>query len=767
MLLLASLRSRLLVVVAAAVTPFVLSAALSGARARSVTLSSMRETSLARARTTARNLDEHLRTVDQLLDAAAAQVRQSRSTMRPLAVRGVSDTVLERSLSIALLDTSGRRTGALIGATSRIDNIPQARRRTLVLSALSNVLQSDTRGNTSSTFVDEGAVRTETDSIAMIIVRPVVRSRVRCDCPADVSGAVVAVLSDAAVRSLLGSDSLPDGSVAVLTGRSGGLLGRPRSPERWTERDARDTAVLAAGVEREGVLDLEGQDGVMRSVGYAALTRLPWRVYVGVPRSVLTGRVDAQLRDALMLAALSLAIAALGVIVAARAFSGPMQTLVADTQRLAAGALSHRTDVAYDGGDVGALGAALNTLAETLEAKRKAMHEDQRLAAEIFETSPVATWVADASPDPATTGRISLANSAAYRLFGASGDSLTGRRDMELLDASWANLLRPPPAVIEHPTRLIQSGRGKITSIDGVSREYDLHVTFVPHTRHLMRVVTVMSVTPPVAAAISPPMSEASESALVAFAGHVSDDFSHVLHGLAGFSQLAIDSTDDPDMHLVAIERIRDLSAHGLALARQLQSFARHDSLQPELIDANALVSEAAQAMAESLGNQIELNVQYTAAPALVTGDVSLLQQVVTTLIANARDAMPAGGTLTLATTLVDVPAQSPQSAAVPPGQYVVVTVADTGTGMTVDARRHMFDPYWSTKRQQSGGTGLGLAAVAGIAHEHGWTISVDSEPAVGTAFSVFIPMADDDVPDAPPTATTQSSLETLPARST
>ncbi len=766
---LASLRSRLLAVVGAAIAPFVLYAALSGARARSVAISTLRETSLSHARAVARSLDARLSSVDQMLDAATVQVRLPRVDTRVPQSTTSGDTFLDSALSIALLDTSGRRAGLLIGSASRIDSIPLARRRTLVLSALSSTLQSPIRGSTSSTYVDEGIVRTERDSIAMIIVRPVVRGRIRCNCPADASGAVVAVVSDAAVRTLLGSDSLPEGGVAVLTGRSGGLLGRPQAPERWTERDSRDTAVVAAGVAREGVLELDGQDGVRRSVGFAALKRLPWRVYVGVPQSSSTGRLNSQLRDALMLAALALAIAVLGVIVASRSLGGPLQTLVADTKRLAAGALSHRSEVAGDPGELGALGAAMNSLAETLEAKRKAMHEGQRLAAEMFDTSPVASWVADASPDPVTTGRISQANSAAYRLFGGGGDSLTGRRDTELLDASCAHLVVPPPGMIEHPARLIRSGRGTISSADGSSREYDIHVTFVPHARHLVRVVTVMETVPRTATPAAPPRpapdTTASDNATVSFAGHVAENFSHVMQGLAGFSQLALETAEDPDVQQIALERLRDLASDGLAVAGQLRSYARHDVLQLELTDANALLSEAAQTMADSLGSQIELDMQYNVSPAPVSADVPLLTQVLETLIATARDAMPAGGTLTLTTTLLEVPSESSDPAAVPPGPYIVITIANTGMGLTADARLHLFEPYWSTRQQQHGGTGLGLAAVAGIAQQHGWALGVESEPQVGTAIFLYLPLAADGGPDSAVEGD-QSSLETVPARS-
>jgi signal transduction histidine kinase len=126
---------------------------------------------------------------------------------------------------------------------------------------------------------------------------------------------------------------------------------------------------------------------------------------------------------------------------------------------------------------------------------------------------------------------------------------------------------------------------------------------------------------------------------------------------------------------------------------------------------------------------------------------------------------MPAGGTLTLATTFVAVPFDANALYAAPPGQYIVLTIADTGVGMAPGATRQMFEPYYSTKSELHSGAGLGLASVRGIANEHGWVISVDSESEVGTAVSIYMPLAPD-VDDALPADDDQSTLETVPARS-
>ena len=204
-----------------------------------------------------------------------------------------------------------------------------------------------------------------------------------------------------------------------------------------------------------------------------------------------------------------------------------------------------------------------------------------------------------------------------------------------------------------------------------------------------------------------------------------------------------------------------------MALTRQVQSFARRDALQLSVIDANESLTEAVQAMAGTLGRDVELDVLYNVSPAQVVADPFLLNQIVIALISNARDAMPAGGTLTLATTFVEIPEEEPDVPyAAPPGQYIVMTIADTGTGMSTEAQRQMFEPFWSTKRAEGHGVGLALAAAHGIAVQHGWVIGVDSEAEIGTAVSVYMPVAGAVASDASEGTDDQSTLETIPARS-
>ena len=783
----ASLRSRLLVVVAAAITPFVLYAGLSAAQAKTSADSVVKAESLTRAKASARRFDDRLQTIELLLESAMARVTRPSPNGISLPMADSLPNQFTKAWSIAVIDTGGRRVTSLLGSASRIDAIPRDRRTALVSMAIVNERQ---KRNGPSTFVDEGVTRAAGDSIAMMIVRAIPRPASVCHCLADTRGALAAVLSDASVQSMLGVDSLPDGGVAVLMGRSGLPLGHIITPGRWVERDVPDTSMLGVSVATEGVTGIVGLDGERRTVGFAGLTRLPWRVYIGLARTKVSVVPDQRLRDALMLTLLALTIALVGVVLASRAYSAPLQTLIADTRRLAAGALSHRTDVAERGGELGALGVAMNTLAADLEQKRKATQDEITQAISVFAQSPLPIWISDAAAQGPSRDRIRQANAAAARIFGVTTGALVGQRDTELFDdvgAALLSLSAKDQAADRVPPRRL--GRAAVLTTTATHRDCLLSVSHVASSRGTLRIVTVMDAPVPpdlvaespavpqptaleseeIQTAVAPVVSSALESAesqamLVAFAGHIADEFTGLLQGLAGYTQLAADSTDDLDMQAVALERVRALASHGLSFARQVRAFGRRDALDMSVIDANETISALLEGMGAQLGSEVELDVRFNVTPALVRADPELLGQLVSSLLANARDAMPNGGTLSVATTMLDVAEDPDVPYAAPPGSYIVLTVADTGVGMTADAQTKMFEPFWSTKDGTGHSVGLALAAARGIAFEHGWVIGVDSEQQVGTAVSIYMPLN----VGLRPTAShddDHSTRETVPAR--
>jgi PAS domain S-box-containing protein len=209
-------------------------------------------------------------------------------------------------------------------------------------------------------------------------------------------------------------------------------------------------------------------------------------------------------------------------------------------------------------------------------------------------------------------------------------------------------------------------------------------------------------------------------------AGGMAHDFNNLLGGIIGQCVLARTQTAE-ERTLAALSRIETAAHRGADLTAKLMAFARKSVLQPRPVDLGALIVETAALLSASLPQNIRIVTKIEPALPLVHGDPTQLQQVVLNLCVNARDAMPDGGVLTLSAESV-------------PGN-VLVEVTDTGTGMTEDVLRHLYEPFFTTKKAGKG-TGLGLSVVFGIVSSHGGRISCRSEPGKGSRFSLRLPLA-------------------------
>jgi nitrogen-specific signal transduction histidine kinase len=771
----ASLRNRLILVVTAAILPIVLYLAFTSTREKNLAATALQTEALARARATAELLDDRMRTVNEMLDSAMMLVN-SPGDRGPMQIVDSKPNPLASALSIAFLDSAGRRRRVLLGDGERVEAVP-LRRRALLAAATVSAQRGKTLGAVTD-LVEEGDEREPSDSIAMIVVRPVQRRTSACRCLADTVGVVVAVLSDKGMQSLLGSDALPANAVAVLMGRMKSI-GRIARPTRWIDNFNSDPSVVAAGVQSEGSFVVRGLDDVERFVGFAKLARLPWRVFIGLPVASTSPLASHGARDAIALAVISLLIGIGGVLLALRGFANPLKRLIADIKHLAAGDLAHRSELAKNSGDIGAAGVALNVLAADLEVEREQTLQELERAMQVFEESPVAMWLSDASSATAQSGRITSANAAAAKLLGVPANALVGQRDDELIDAGSAHLLGAVSG--GSPLPAPRQGNARLLAADRSRRECVLSVTHLDGGAHPVRLVTAQEVpsrataepipastsVPAAAAAaaaapqtpvLTPPArvtndpsavtsdgaDAASDHVVVDFAGRVADEFNEVLIGVAGFTQLALENTHDPDMQGMALKRIRELSGHGLDVARRMQSYGGRAMSSGIVVDVNATLADALSTLEGALQPDIELDLRYTSSPAVVRADPAMLHDAATALIVNAREAMPDGGTLTVATTFVEVPSDRGDQYAAAPGRYIVLTLADTGHGMTRETQARMFDPFFTTRERR--GAGLGLAALAGIAREHGWVINVDSEVGVGTAISIYMPLAIDPI---------------------
>lgn len=215
-------------------------------------------------------------------------------------------------------------------------------------------------------------------------------------------------------------------------------------------------------------------------------------------------------------------------------------------------------------------------------------------------------------------------------------------------------------------------------------------------------------------------------------AGGVAHDFNNLLTAIRGYAELARGGVGPGDDALGDLDQIVLAADRAAELTRQLLAFSRRQVLQPSVCDPAEIVAGVIPLLRRLLGEHIEL-VTHTA-PQLgrVKVDLSQLEQVIVNLAVNARDAMPAGGTLTI------------ETANDSSGRYVALMVSDTGAGIDQSTLSHIFEPFFTTK-EPGRGTGMGLATVHGIVHQSGGSIHVETEPGRGSTFTVLLPVATDE----------------------
>ena len=248
-------------------------------------------------------------------------------------------------------------------------------------------------------------------------------------------------------------------------------------------------------------------------------------------------------------------------------------------------------------------------------------------------------------------------------------------------------------------------------------------------------------------------------------AGGVAHDFNNLLTVIMGCGELLLEQLDPTDDRSELAREIHTTARRAAGLTRQLLAFSRRQKLEPVLIDLNELIIDAKKLLTRLIGEDVELVTSLDARPAQVRADPQQISQIVMNLAVNARDAMPDGGLLTVATRNQPVTSQQAAAQIIPPGHYVLLSVTDTGCGMSADLQAKIFEPFFTTKSKGKG-TGMGLATVFGIVQQSGGHIRCDSALNEGTTFTVYLPAAaataDDDAAPPPVPEGRQGGGETI-----
>jgi signal transduction histidine kinase/ActR/RegA family two-component response regulator len=241
-------------------------------------------------------------------------------------------------------------------------------------------------------------------------------------------------------------------------------------------------------------------------------------------------------------------------------------------------------------------------------------------------------------------------------------------------------------------------------------------------------------------------------------AGGVAHDFNNLLTAIIGYTDIVLNGMQPRDPHRVDAEQIARAAMRAAELTRQVLSFSRREKQKATVLNLNTAVLKVEPTLRRVIGEDITLIIAPKATRPLVSVDAGQIEQVILNLTVNARDAMPKGGRLTVETTNVVLDQQTAadiQDAHA--GDFVQLSVADTGSGMPPEVRARMFEPYFTTK-DVGKGTGLGLSTAYGIVRQSDGHIRVASEVGMGTTFRILLPRAEAEV-----TADPDSSVQKLP----
>jgi len=346
----------------------------------------------------------------------------------------------------------------------------------------------------------------------------------------------------------------------------------------------------------------------------------------------------------------------------------------------------------------------------------------------IFDHVSDALFIADDS------GRILDANPAACALTGLSVEELRETPLLTVLPES-ANATSIPRSLSLHNGNVAKLNR--VLQIDAAA--------FAPG----VLVYTVRDLTNQ--SRLEEQLAQSQKmDAVGQLAGGVAHDFNNILTVIMSYSSLLLSDFEEKDPRREDVQEISNAATRASGLTSQLLAFSRKQLLEPRVISVNSVVIGLEKLLRRLIGEDIELATTLEPDLFLIHADPGQLEQVLINLSVNARDAMPDGGRLHITTSNTELfMGHTDGRLAAAPGEYIMVAVTDTGTGMTREVQNRVFEPFFTTKLQGKG-TGLGLSTVYGIVKQSGGDVWIYSEPGHGTTFKVYFPRVTDREADAP-----------------
>ncbi len=554
---------------------------------------------------------------------------------------------------------------------------------------------------------------------------------------------------DQAAQILAGLALNPDFVSAVVTDQSDSEFVRFGSTTRRATTDIAATAAI-----------LLEDVGEPRPIGRLSITLSRDRIFAQQRAAIAKSAYNATIDIAMVFLA-----AFIGIYLITR----PMEAIIAAMLRVAKGDTDQQTPYIGRRDQLGALAMAVEAFRGEI-SRRKGVEEELRathaklesrvsertaelrvLNSALLESEEMARGIVDTALDAFIqmdeAGKVVNWNRQAEAIFGWSREEAVGN----LL----ADMIIPENYRTRHGEGLVQFLRNGDSSVlgkrfeidarrrDGREIKVELAVTALRRRSGYLFNGFIRDITEKIAAEEQLRHAQKME-AVGQLTGGIAHDFNNMLTVITGTIEILGDAVADKPQLTEIAGLISQAADRGAELTSRLLAFARKQPLQPQEVDINALMIEAAKLMRPTLGEHIDIEPTLENDIGLVHVDPNQLTSALLNLAINARDAMPNGGKLALVTSTIEIDESDCESdSELESGNYVVVAVSDSGTGIPEAIRDRIFEPFFSTK-ETGKGTGLGLSMVYGFVKQSGGHIKVYSEEAHGTTFRIYLPQAGD-----------------------
>src|SRR5213593_87653 len=363
----------------------------------------------------------------------------------------------------------------------------------------------------------------------------------------------------------------------------------------------------------------------------------------------------------------------------------------------------------------------------------EALRESEKRLQAILDNSPAISCLKD------TEGRYLYVNPQFGKLTSLAPEQILGKTDDEIFPPEQAAAFRA------NDLKVLQAGVA-LEFEEVAGHQDELHTSIVAkfplrNTEGTVYAICGIATDITQRKSLEAQLRQAQKmEAIGRLAGGIAHDFNNLLTVIIGFSELMLLSLPVEHPHCATFEQIRQAGEKASRLTRQLLAFSRQQVLQPKVLDLNAVVANIDTMLQRVIGEDIDLLTILSPGLASVKADPGQIEQILMNLVVNARDAMPAGGRLTIETADVVLDTDYARThVAVNPGRYVMLAVSDNGCGMDAETQTRIFEPFFTTK-EPGKGTGLGLSTVYGIVKQSGGNIGVYSEPGRGTTFRIYLP---------------------------